>query len=202
MKETIQLLGNISNKKMIKKILILILFISITDKGFSQKCEDIVDPFTNEKRTTFDYKNKTVFFQLKEGNILFEIIFNYWGERNHEFEKNKEVLFKLVDGSTISMTTIRKAIPKIEQINSSTIYPGFGGGVPISNSEKFTAYSFAFLLSNTELSELSKSSIELIRIPDTDEGSFIDLKAKKRTKKKIKAIRKGAICIKSHINEI
>jgi hypothetical protein len=176
--------------------IILLIFISI--KAYSQKCKTDKDPFTNEVITSFDFDYKTIYFEIKNDTIRFDIKFNYWGERKHVFGEDSEILIKLEDNSTISLKTIKKAKPKIESITSSSngpFFPGFGSGINRTSSEKFTAYSFTFLLNKTELNRLAESKIEIIRIPDTDEGEHVDLKAEGRTKKKIKAIKKGAICM-------
>lgn len=186
---------------MIKKIaLILIILISI--KTYSQKCKTDKDPFTDEKITSFDFYDKTVYFEIKNDSIRFNIKFNYWGEREHEFDKASEILIKLENGSKINLKTIKQSKPKIESITSSSngpFFPGFGGGFNTTSSENFTAYSFTFLLNKTELKSLAESKIDIIRIPDTDEGEHIDLKAKGKTKRKIKAIKKGAVCISESI---
>ena len=180
---------------MIKKFtFIFLIFLSI--KSYSQKCKTEQDPFTNEKITSFDFHNKTVYFEIKNDTITFDITFNYWGEREHEFKENTEILLKLDNGSKIDLKTVKKSKPKIESVTSSSgFFPGFGGGMTTSSSENFTAYSFVFLLTEGELKKLADSEIDIIRIPDTDEGEFIDLKAKGRTKKKVKAIKKGAAYI-------
>jgi hypothetical protein len=180
---------------MTKKV-ILIFLILISVKTYSQKCKTDKDPFTNEEITFFDFNNKTVYFEIKNDTITFDIIFNYWGEREHEFNEGEEILIKLENGSKIDLKMTRKAKPKIESITSSSgFYPSFGGGMTTSSSENFTAYSFVFLLTKSELKMLAESEIEVIRIPDTDEEKYIDLNDKGRTKKKIKAIKKGATCI-------
>ena len=85
--------------------------------------------------------------------------------------------------------------------SSNNLYPSFGGGLSMSSlkTENFTAYTFSFEITKDELTEFSISDIELIRIPDTGEEGFVDLKAKKRTKPKTKAIKKAATCIKNYL---
>lgn len=186
---------------MIKKTA-LILFLLISIKTFSQKCKTDKDPFTNEKITSFDFYNKTVYFEIKNDSIRFDIKFSYWGERKHEFPEGTEILVKLENGSKIELKTIKQSKPKIENITSSSngpFFPGFGGGFNTTSSENFTAYSFTFLLNKTELKSLTESKIDIIRIPDTDEGEHVDLEAKGKTKQKIKAIKKGATCISENI---
>ena len=181
----------------IKKIpLVLIILISI--KTYSQKCKTDKDPFSNEKVTSFDFYNKTVYYEIKNETVKFEIKFNYWGERKHEFNEGSEILIKLEDGSKLNLKTIKQSIPIIESVTSLSNGPfsaGFGGGFGTTSSENFTAYSFTFLLSKIELKKLMENKIDIIRIPDTDEGEYVDLKAQGKTKKKIKAIKKGATCI-------
>ena len=184
---------------MIKQISFIFLIL-LSIKTYSQKCNTDKDPFTNEEITSYNFYNKTVYFEIKNDTITFDIIFNYWGEREYEFKEGTEILIKLEDGNKIDLRTVKTAKPKIEIITSSIINPfftGFGGGV--SKSENFTAYSFTFLLNKTELKKLAESKIEIVRIPDTDEGEYVDLESKGRVKQKFKAIRKGANCITENI---
>jgi hypothetical protein len=89
---------------------------------------------------------------------------------------------------------------KILHLHQTVLFfQGFGGGFNTINFENFTAYSFTFLLNKTELKRLAETKIDIIRIPDTDKGDHVDLKAKGRTKKKIKAIKKGATCLSEKI---
>lgn len=186
---------------MIKNIILLVCTIAITNSAFSQKCVSEKDPFSNEQIYSFDFRNKTVFFKHSNNETNFEINFNYWGERSHEFNSGTEISIKLKDNNKLVLKSINKSTPKIENVTTSNgFYSGFGfGGITSFRSDKYTVYSFSFVLSGTELAQLSKSKIEIIRIPDTDEGKFVDLKAKGRTKKKINAIQKGALCISESI---
>lgn len=185
---------------MIKNILLLLSFIVLSNHIYSQKCEIQNDPFSNEEIVSFDYEEKTVYFELKNDKVYFEIRFHYWGERDYTFKEGTEVLLKLEDGNKMALQTIREAQPKIEKITSSTGYlMGFGGGMTTSRSENFTAYSYTFLLTPSELDKLAESRIEVVRIPDTDEGKYVDLEAKKRTKRKLKAVNKGAICLRESL---
>ena len=184
---------------MIKNILPLLFFILLSYNNYSQKCEIQKDPFTDEEIVSFNFNAKTVYFELKNEKIFLEMVFHYWGERDHEFNEGTEVLLKLEDGNKMDLKTINTSKPKIEQVKSSTFVPGFGGGMTTSHSENFTAYSFTFSLTQNELNNLAESRIEVIRIPDTDEGKYVDLKAKRKTKKKIKAVNKGAICLSENL---
>ncbi|MBP0903638.1 hypothetical protein ACFSKN_03545 [Mariniflexile gromovii] len=184
-----------------KKALMLLLFVAFSNKIYAQKCETNNDPFSGEQILSFDYERKTVYFEFKNDTILFEIVFNYLGERNYEFKEGTKILMKLEDGTKMELSTARVSLPRIEQVTSSNgFYPGFGGGMMMSSSSNYTAYSFAFTLTKTDLNKLAASQIEVIRIPDTTEGTYADLEAKSRTKKKVKAVNKGAICLKEHID--
>lgn len=183
-----------------RNILLLLFFTVLSNNIYSQKCKVQKDPFTNEEFVSFDYEAKTVYFELKDDKIYFEILFHYWGDRDYAFQEGTEVQLKLEDGTKMELKTIRNSQPKIERITSSTGYfPGFGGGMTSSSSENYTAYSFAFLLSPSDLNKLAESRIEIIRIPDTDEGKYVDLEAKNRTRKKIKAVQKGAGCLRESV---
>ncbi len=185
------------NKPTFFFLLIFLTFLAVK----AQECTVEEDPFTNQETVSYNYDYQTVFFQKKGERIFFEILFNYWGERNKEFEEKTEIQIKLENGTKLALKTIRKSLPKIEEQNSSTnLYGGFGSGIVISNAKKSTVYSFAFILTNEELKKLAESKIEIIRIPDTDAMEFVDISAKnKRSKKKIKAIYKGANCINEHL---
>lgn len=177
--------------------IILITFLKVN----SQKCQITDDPFTNQETISYNYDYQTVFFQKKGEKIFFEMLFNYWGERNKEFEEKTEILIKLENGTKLTLNTIRKSLPKIEEINASTnLYAGFGNGMVISNTKKYTVYSFAFILTNMDLKKLAESKIDIIRIPDTEELEFIDISAKRKSsRKKIKAVYKGANCLKEYL---
>ncbi|MBU2949435.1 hypothetical protein KO493_01855 [Tamlana agarivorans] len=186
---------------MLKKYLLLFSFAVITSTCLSQKCKNETDPFTSVNKTFFNYEFKTVYFEIVDEAVAFEITFSYIGERNFEFNENSEVLFKLENGTILNLKTNRKAIPKLELISyASNSFGAFGGmSMTTSRSQNYSTYSFSFLLSKRELNQLAESKIELIRIPDTDEGKFHDLEPKGETKKKIKAIKKGASCISSYM---
>ncbi|MFX0558644.1 hypothetical protein ACOCEA_17715 [Maribacter sp. CXY002] len=184
---------------MIRKTLIFITLILFSSNSFSQKCVDETDPFTNERKISFDYNFKTVYFQVIDKKIEFEITFSYRGERGTEFKEGTEILFKLENGNILNLKTTRKSISKIEQINYTSNTFGYGMGMSMSNSQNYSTYSFAFTLLKTQLDQFSESKIVLIRVPDTDEGKFYDLEDKGETKKKIKAIKKGATCMSSFI---
>ncbi|PID67885.1 MAG: hypothetical protein CR968_04380 [Flavobacteriia bacterium] len=184
---------------MAKKILILFFLVAV--QTYAQRCKVEKDPFSNETITFFDYKAKTVYFKVKNDSITFNVKFNYWGEREYVFDKGTEIRIKFDNGADIALKMVKKAKPIIELVTSSnaTII-GFYGGFNVVSSENFTAYTFTFLLNKDELKKLSESKIDVIRIPDTEEGEYVDLKAKGLTKKKMKAIKKGATCIREQYN--
>lgn len=184
---------------MIRNILILFIFILSSNTIFSQKCVSEEDPFTKEQVLSFNFRTKTVYFEHKNNKTTLEIDFNYWGERSYQFDQGTKILIKLKDGNTIELKSLNKSDPKIENVvTSNGFFTGFGSTTSF-RSDKYTVYSFSFLLSSTELNKLAQSQVEIIRIPDTDKGKFVDLKAKGRTKKKTNAIYKGAICISERI---
>ncbi|WP_067037973.1 hypothetical protein [Allomuricauda sp. CP2A] len=181
-------------------LLFLLIFLTLF-KVKAQKCTVEEDPFTNQETVSYNYDYQTVFFQKKGNSIFFEILFNYWGERSKEFDEKTEIQIKLENGTKLTLKTIRKSLPKIEEQNSSTnLYGGFGSGIVISNAKKYTVYSFAFILTGEELKKLAESKIEVIRIPDTEALEFVDISVKrKRSRKKLKAVHKGANCIYEHL---
>ncbi len=184
---------------MIKKTTLIILIL-LSAKVYSQKCKTAKDPFTNEEIKSFDFKNKTVYFEIKNDSITLDIVFNYWGEREHIFKEGTGLSIKLETGAKIDLKTIMDSKPKIESsISTSGFYMGLGSGMTSTKAENFTTYSFVFLLTESELEMLAESKIEIIRIPDTDEEKYVDLEAKGRTGKKIKAIKRGATCMSENI---
>lgn len=179
-----------------KKIVVLFFLLILSSTIYSQKCKTKTDPFSEEKIISFDFRGKTVYFEIKKDKILLEIVFNYPGERTHKFKEETIFLVKLENGDKIKLISNRVSLPVIEEVTySNGFYPSRGGGMTISSSANFTAYSFAFSLTKSELNKLAKSKIQIIRVPETDEKKYIDIEAKGRTKKKIKAIYKGANCI-------
>jgi len=187
---------------MIKNIFTFIFIITFSIQAFSQKCENTIDPFTNEQVISFDFNQKSVYFEIKEEKIVFEVIFSYWGERDYEFMEGTELLFKLENGTKLELKTIRKSSPKIENVTSSSasvLFPRFGAGGTSSTTENFTSYSFTFTLTPEEIIKLAESQIEIIRIPETDNEGYVDLEAKGKTKRKVKAINKGAICLSENL---
>lgn len=51
---------------MIKNIFTIIFIITFSTQAFSQKCENSIDPFTNEQVISFDFNQKSVYFEIKE----------------------------------------------------------------------------------------------------------------------------------------
>lgn len=182
---------------MVKRTLLLIALFNIILNVYSQKCKSEIDPFTNEKIDSYNYGNKTVYFELKKNEISFEIMFYYLGERHYEFKEGTEMLLKLENNKKLSLKTVRISKPRFEQVSSASRIPSlFGNTMTTFSSDTFTGYSFEFKLSKESLEELANSRIKLIRLPDTQDGKYYDVEGKGRTKPKVKAVNKGAKCIK------
>ncbi|PQJ20997.1 hypothetical protein [Tenacibaculum sp. SG-28] len=182
---------------MIKNIFIYSIFLFFISSAFSQKCKTKVDPFTDERVDYFDFENKTVYFELRNKEVTFEIVFYYLGNRDFEFNEETDILLKLDNNEKLTLKSIRVSKPRQEQFSSTTSYQGFfrTGGYSMSSVDTYTAYSFKFLLSESDLIKLTNYKIKIIRLPDTEEGKYHDIEAKKGTKRKVKAINKGAKCI-------
>jgi len=183
---------------MTKNTVLFVLLFAVSCTLSAQKCKIKNDPFTDERVVSFDYGENQVQYELRNNEISLDIVFNYWGERDYEFQKGATVFLKLENGDKMKLVTVFNSQPKIEEITSTeTNVLGFGGfnNTSAPKTENFTAYVFSFTLTKAELNQLSESRIEVIRIPETQEGKYVDLEAKGRTKKKIKAVQKGAKCI-------
>lgn len=171
-------------------IAFLILFSSVN----SQKCEESTDPFTNEKTVEFKFKDRLVFFELKDDIVRFEYEFNFSGERDYIFEEGTSIFFKFESGKTLEIKSNRNCHPTIENSGNITGAPG-GFTFPDKN---FTSYFLSFNLTYEQLEILSKENITFIRTPHVN-GGHMDKEAKGWVKKKAKAIKKGSECILSSL---
>ncbi len=179
---------------MTNKTLLTITFTFILSFAFGQKCEESVDPFSNEKTVKFKLKDRLVFYELKNNSVRFEFEFNFSGERDFVFEKGTSIFFKFKSGKILEIKSDRDCQPTFENTRNITSAPG-GFTFPDKN---FTSYFLSFKLTNEELEVLAKEEITFIRTPHVN-GGHKDSEAKGWVKKKAKAIKKGAQCITSHI---
>ena len=173
---------------------ITIIFFAFLTNVNSQKCEESKDPFTNEKKVSFKFKERLVFFELKNKEIRFEFEFNFSGERDHTFEKGTSIFFKFENGEILEIKSNRNCQPTIENTGKITAAPG-GFSFPDKN---FTSYFLSFNPSTKELELLANKDIVYIRTPHVN-GGFKDMEAKGWVKKKAKAIKRGAQCMLSNL---
>lgn len=160
----------------------------------SQKCKVSKDPFTNEKTVEFKFKERLVFFELKNSAVRFEFEFNFSGERDFVFKKGTSIYFKFQSGNMLEIKSDRDCPPTIENKGKATSAPG-GFSFPDKN---FTSYFLSFKLSREELEILSNESISYIRTPHVNGGQR-DMEAKGWVKKKARAIKDGSECMISHL---
>lgn len=165
-----------------KKILLLSLFalslIGATNI-YAQKCETGKDPFTGEVTKIYKYKDNSLIFENKSGNITLTIVNGLDGERNVIIPEGSEVQIKLVNGDILKLKTINDAPPKSQVVGYAVI----------------TYYTYTFSVDQATLQKLADNMIVLYRFP-TDNGSFFDWKVKGgRIAKYTKSIQKGAKCM-------
>lgn len=174
------------------KTFIVVLCVCITFFGYAQKCEEVIDPITNDKFVEYKYQFKrsgVVFpfypfeFKVKNGKATFEKEFSYRQLMNVSASEGTIVFFKLENGTILKLKTIKEALPKV-----TAAY------------RVVTSYNFVFELTKTELVALSESPLILIRLPKLVEEGYIDWdKNNDIFKRNRKPIMKGADCIKGYL---
>lgn len=172
------------------KYWVVIVFLLILSNVNSQKCEESNDPFTNEKTVQFKFKERLVFFELKNKVVRFEFEFNFSGERDFIFKKGTSIYFKFESGEILEIKSDRDCQPTIENNARATSAPG-GFTFPNKN---FTSYFLSFNLTKQELEMFSNGVISYIRTPHVN-GGYKDMEAKGWVKKKASAIKKGSKCM-------
>lgn len=169
-----------------KKIQIALFFTLLSSFVFSQKCEIKSDPFTKERIVSFDFKKRSIYYELKNDVIKLEFIFNYSGELNVAVPKGTELLFKLENGETVKLLTVSQSHPKTRLIANQ------------ASASVLTNYTYVFNVNKEELSKLAISKVILVRYPDT-KGDFLDFEIKVRGRKYATALYEGAQCIQSNL---
>lgn len=155
----------------------------IATTSFAQKCKEIIDPITNEKKIEFLYAEPYGFgnlqYEIKNSTITLTKQFYYSGAINTIASAGLEVFFKLENGEVVKLKTNKESSPKM--------YAGMG---------ITTGYNFTFSLSKEDLGKFAASPLILIRVPKITEEGYYDLDKKNLTvKKSKKALMKGAACM-------
>ena len=165
-----------------KNTFIFLMSLLLVNSLFSQKCETKKDAFTGDNIFSYDYRSKTIYYELKQGTIYFEMTFGYPGEYNVTVAKGSEISFKFENNEILKSTSIADSYPKTN-ISGSTVY---------------TNYTYRLELSQSDLLKLATSKVTLIRYPDAN-GSFVDWELKGLYKIYTKYLMEGAECIKGHL---
>lgn len=161
---------------------LIILFTICFNSGFSQKCEVTKDPITNETITSFNFKNRMVYYEHQKGVSSLEMLFTYGGELNVTIPKGTELLFKLESGEILKLVTANDAIPKSQVVASQY------------SASVITYYSYLMQINKETMAKLAGSPVVLIRFPN-GKGGQDDFIPKGRAKKISSAIVKGAQCM-------
>lgn len=176
-----------------KKIIYAIACIVISAQSFAQKCKEVVDPITNEKKYEF-VRSSDPTSTASYGNFRYEIVkgeatltkdFFYNGAINSVAKAGSIVYFKLEDGEILTLKTVKDAAPKIN-----------GGGY----NQIITVYTFVLSLSKSDFAKLALSDVILIRIPKVSEEGYFDLEKKHIIVRKSKNdLKKGAECMSAYL---
>lgn len=161
--------------------LLLLAMVFSFSTSYAQKCEVSKDPFTNDIVASFDFRNKMLFFEHKNGTTKFGFRIAYGGELNVVMPKGTKISFKLENGETISLTTIDDVAP-ISQVSSYGVA---------------TAYTYIMELNKEEVSKLANIKVTHIRYPDA-KGGFIDYES---NRKWTRVIMEGAECMLENLNK-
>jgi len=170
-----------------KKITIFLaaLLLMGFSNAFSQKCKVGTDPITNEHSVSFDYANRTVFYEYKGALVNLELKFDYNGVLKVIVPQGTEIIFKLENGEIMKLVTASDAPPKTDA--SSSMY----------STTIYTNYYYPIQLSKDQVKQLATSKVVLIRYPDT-QGGTRDFEPKGLTKKLADVLQKGALCIQEN----
>jgi hypothetical protein len=117
-----------------KYIVILSLVATCSYTSFSQECQKLTDPFTNESLIQFEWRsggNRTLLYESRNGKATVEMKFGEVGAVEFTIPKGSEVLMKLENGDVIKLITLLEAK---SAISNATI--------DANNSLTFSGYSF------------------------------------------------------------
>jgi hypothetical protein len=165
-----------------KHAFVFLMSFMVISSLYSQKCEEKNDPFSGDKLVTYDYKARTVYYELKQGSIFFEMTFTYDGGYKITVAKGSEVSFKFENGEVLKLSSVADSYPKI-----------VGSG-----SYVYTNYTYRMELSKSDMLKLAESKVSVIRYPDAN-GNMMDRELKGPYTIYTKHILAGAQCIKEHL---
>ena len=120
-----------------------------------------------------------LYFEHKGETTTFGFQISYGGELNVIIPKGTEVLFKLKNGETLTLTTMNDAAP----ISQASPY-----GV-------VTFYTYIMELTGENVNRLAKMEVSDIRYPD-GKGGFLDYEANRKWRR---IIMEGAECMSEHL---
>lgn len=176
-----------------KSFIYVLAGILISGSSLAQKCKEVVDPITSEKKYEF-VRSSDPTSTASYGNFRYEIVkgeatltkdFYYTGAINSVAKAGSIVYFKLEDGEILALKTVKDAAPKIN-----------GGGY----NQIVTVYTFILSLSKSDLTKLALSDVILIRIPKVSEEGYYDLDKKHIMVRKSKNdLKKGAACMSAYL---
>ena len=172
-------------RKILKNItIILILILSSPYVGFSQKCKVEIDPFSGEKKVAYGDKQKTIYVELSQGQVLWNLDIVYKGEYNTKLKAGSKLSFKLENGEAITLIT-NTALQPI-----SKIYYG----------QVFTSYIPTLIITKENLDKFSSSKVKFFRYPDMN-GGYIDHEIKGSGKRYWKKFFKAMECMHENYSQ-
>jgi hypothetical protein len=171
-----------------KNLILLIAASLLTFNSFAQKCKEVIDPITKEKKYEFISKDKYASMGNLWGNVTYEkngseitlikpIL--YTGGMSIIAPSGMEISFILKDGKVLTLKTKGEVSPSL--ISFGVIY---------------SSYNFTFILTKDDLAKLALSPVVFMRVPKISSAGHSDLDKKDlNISKSSKAIMKGAECM-------
>lgn len=157
--------------------------------SFGQKCEKIIDPFTNEPVATYEWRQRglrSIYFESSKGTIYFQFRAGEMGSIEATIPKGSEVLIKLENGAVFKLLTT-------DDIRSTTSSTSIGE----SNNVMFSTYYIKAFVSIDQLKQMAKFKITDLRYPDLNGGSK-QYNEKELRDKFEKFLMEGAQCMASN----
>lgn len=163
-----------------KAITLLVICSFIASPAFSQKCKEIVDPITNEKKVVFKKEDAWHWLTLEsnKGVTTLSTPIYYQSVMNIAVPAGTPISFKLENGDVITLKTVSESLPK------------FSVGT--------TGHVFTMEVSKENLQKFAASPLVLIRVPNITDSGYLDLQKKDmyaHVKKRKGPLKKGAACM-------
>lgn len=168
-----------------KKLIVLLIAVSVTHLGLAQKCKWTInkkDPFTGEQTNAIVHYNSGVTWtSMKRGDkLLVEFTFLHAGDVQKPMLSTDSILVKLADGTVLHL----KPSSDVPPFNQSKSVSKGGTSVSgrynssVTSTMDVTSFSPLFILDRGAYELLSKSAVQAIRIDFTGKPLDFDFMSK------------------------